>query len=133
MAGTPHNIDRFKTAELLGFLAPTQNAMDSVSNRDFALELLFNISTTMMHVSRISEELILWSSYEFRFIQMSDEYATTSSIMPQKKNPDVPELLRGKTGRVYGNLISLLTIMKSLPLILLLILDVFQVVFLDYS
>lgn len=116
MAGTPHNIDRFKTAELLGFLAPTQNAMDSVSNRDFALELLFNISTTMMHVSRISEELILWSSYEFRFIQMSDEYATTSSIMPQKKNPDVPELLRGKTGRVYGNLISLLTIMKSLPL-----------------
>ena len=114
MAGTPHNIDRFKTAELLGFLAPTQNAMDSVSNRDFALELLFNISTTMMHVSRISEELILWSSYEFRFIQMSDEYATTSSIMPQKKNPDVPELLRGKTGRVYGNLISLLTIMKSL-------------------
>ncbi len=93
--------------------------MDSVSNRDFALELLFNISTTMMHVSRISEELILWSSYEFRFIQMSDEYATTSSIMPQKKNPDVPELLRGKTGRVYGNLISLLTIMKSEFLILL--------------
>ncbi|RXI27643.1 argininosuccinate lyase [Aliarcobacter trophiarum] len=116
MAGTPHNIDRFKTAELLGFYAPTQNAMDSVSNRDFALELLFNISTTMMHISRISEELILWCSYEFRFIQMSDEYATTSSIMPQKKNPDVPELLRGKTGRVYGNLISLLTIMKSLPL-----------------
>ena len=116
MAGTPHNIDRFKTAELLGFKAPTQNAMDSVSNRDFALELLFNISTTMMHISRISEELILWSSYEFRFIQMSDMYATTSSIMPQKKNPDVPELLRGKTGRVYGNLISLFTVMKSLPL-----------------
>lgn len=116
LAGTPHNIDRFKTAELLGFCAPTQNAMDTVSNRDFALELLFNISTTMMHISRISEELILWSSYEFRFIQMSDEYATTSSIMPQKKNPDVPELLRGKTGRVYGNLISLLTVMKSLPL-----------------
>ncbi|MDX4037575.1 argininosuccinate lyase [Aliarcobacter skirrowii] len=116
LAGTPHNIDRFKTAELLGFYAPTQNAMDSVSNRDFALELLFNISTTMMHISRISEELILWSSYEFRFVQMSDMYATTSSIMPQKKNPDVPELLRGKTGRVYGNLISLLTVMKSLPL-----------------
>ena len=96
LAGTPHNIDRFKTAELLGFYAPTQNAMDSVSNRDFALELLFNISTTMMHISRISEELILWSSYEFRFVQMSDMYATTSSIMPQKKNPDVPELLRGK-------------------------------------
>lgn len=116
LAGTPHNIDRFKTAELLGFCAPTQNAMDTVSNRDFALELLFNISTTMMHISRISEELILWSSYEFRFIRMSDMYATTSSIMPQKKNPDVPELLRGKTGRVYGNLISLLTVMKSLPL-----------------
>lgn len=116
LAGTPHNIDRNKTSELLGFIAPTQNAMDSVSNRDFALELLFNISTTMMHISRISEELILWSSYEFGFIKMSDEYATTSSIMPQKKNPDVPELLRGKTGRVYGNLISLLTVMKSLPL-----------------
>ncbi|WP_418185231.1 argininosuccinate lyase [Aliarcobacter vitoriensis] len=116
LAGTPHNIDRFKTAELLGFTAPTQNAMDSVSNRDFALELLFNISTTMMHISRISEELILWSSYEFQFVRMSDEYATTSSIMPQKKNPDVPELLRGKTGRVYGNLISLLTVMKGLPL-----------------
>ncbi|HJE03249.1 Argininosuccinate lyase 1 [Aliarcobacter thereius] len=116
LAGTPHNIDRFKTAELLGFTAPTQNAMDSVSNRDFALEILFNISTCMMHISRISEELILWSSYEFGFVKMSDMYATTSSIMPQKKNPDVPELLRGKTGRVYGNLISLLTVMKSLPL-----------------
>jgi len=116
LAGTPHNIDRFKTAELLGFQAPSQNAMDSVSNRDFALEILFNIATTMMHISRISEELILWSSYEFKFIKISDEYATTSSIMPQKKNPDVPELLRGKTGRVYGNLISLLTLMKSLPL-----------------
>jgi len=116
LAGTPHNIDRFKTSELLGFYAPTQNAMDTVSNRDFALELLFNISTTMMHISRISEELILWSSYEFGFVKISDIYATTSSIMPQKKNPDVPELLRGKTGRVYGNLISLLTVMKSLPL-----------------
>ncbi|WP_198305513.1 argininosuccinate lyase [Arcobacter vandammei] len=116
LAGTPHPIDRFKTAELLGFKAPSQNAMDTVSNRDFALEILFNISTTMMHISRISEELILWSSYEFGFVKMSDMYATTSSIMPQKKNPDVPELLRGKTGRVYGNLISLLTVMKSLPL-----------------
>ncbi|WP_418180271.1 argininosuccinate lyase [Aliarcobacter lanthieri] len=116
LAGTPHNIDRFKTSKFLGFTAPTSNAMDSVSNRDFALEILFNIATTMMHISRISEELILWSSYEFRFVRMSDEYATTSSIMPQKKNPDVPELLRGKTGRVYGNLISLLTVMKSLPL-----------------
>ncbi len=116
LAGTPHNIDRFKTAELLGFDSPTDCALDTSSNRDFALEILFNISTSMMHISRISEELILWSSYEFGFVKMSDEYATTSSIMPQKKNPDVPELLRGKTGRVYGNLISLLTVMKGLPL-----------------
>ncbi len=116
LAGTPHNIDRFYTSELLGFTNPTANAMDSVSNRDFALEMLFNISTTMMHISRISEELITWSSYEFQFLKMSEEYATTSSIMPQKKNPDVPELLRGKTGRVYGSLISLLTVMKGLPL-----------------
>lgn len=116
LAGTPHNINRELTAQALGFTAPTLNAMDTVSNRDFALEILFNISTTMMHISRISEELILWSSYEFQFVRMSDQYATTSSIMPQKKNPDVPELLRGKTGRVYGNLISLLTVMKGLPL-----------------
>ncbi len=116
LAGTPHNIDRFKTAELLGFTAPSNCALDSSSNRDFALEILFNIATSMMHISRISEELILWSSYEFQFVRMSDEYATTSSIMPQKKNPDVPELLRGKTGRVYGNLIGLLTVMKGLPL-----------------
>ena len=116
LAGTPHNIDRFKTAELLGFNAPTVSALDTSSNRDFALEILFNISTAVMHISRLSEELILWSSYEFGFVRMSDEYATTSSIMPQKKNPDVPELLRGKTGRVYGNLISLLTVMKGLPL-----------------
>ncbi|MEA3354673.1 MAG: argininosuccinate lyase [Campylobacterota bacterium] len=116
LAGTPHNIDRFKTSELLGFDAPTPCALDTSSNRDFALDILYNISTTMMHISRISEELILWSSYEFGFVRMSDEYATTSSIMPQKKNPDVPELLRGKTGRVYGNLIGLLTVMKGLPL-----------------
>ncbi|QKF81353.1 argininosuccinate lyase [Halarcobacter ebronensis] len=116
LAGTPHNIDRFLTSQTLGFISPTANAMDSVSDRDFALEILFNISTSMMHVSRIAEELILWSSYEFQFVRMSDEYATTSSIMPQKKNPDVPELLRGKTGRVYGNLISLFTVMKGLPL-----------------
>jgi len=116
LAGTPHNIDRFKTSELLGFSFPTACALDTSSNRDFALEILFNISTTMMHISRISEELILWSSYEFGFVRMSDEYATTSSIMPQKKNPDVPELLRGKTGRVYGNLMGLLTVMKGLPL-----------------
>ncbi len=116
LAGTPHNINREKTSKLLGFEAPTSHAMDTVSDRDFALEILFNISTSMMHISRISEELILWSSYEFQFIKISDEYATTSSIMPQKKNPDIPELLRGKTGRVYGNLISLLTVMKGLPL-----------------
>ncbi|MEA2018287.1 MAG: argininosuccinate lyase [Campylobacterota bacterium] len=116
LAGTPHNIDRYKTAELLGFDAPTACALDTSSNRDFALEILFNISTSMMHISRISEELILWSSYEFGFVKMSDEYATTSSIMPQKKNPDVPELLRGKTGRCFGNLVSLLTVMKGLPL-----------------
>ncbi len=116
LAGTPHNIDRFKSCELLGFKEPTISALDTVSDRDFALEILFNISTCMMHISRISEELILWSSYEFQFVKMSDEYATTSSIMPQKKNPDVPELLRGKTGRVFGNLISLLTVMKGLPL-----------------
>lgn len=116
LAGTPHNIDRFKTSDLLGFAKPTSCALDTVSDRDFALEILFNISTAMMHISRISEELILWSSYEFQFLRMSDEYATTSSIMPQKKNPDVPELLRGKTGRVYGNLISLFTVMKGLPL-----------------
>ncbi|AXX91723.1 argininosuccinate lyase [Malaciobacter molluscorum LMG 25693] len=116
LAGTPHNINRESTSKQLGFTSPTINAMDSVSDRDFALEILFNISTTMMHVSRISEELVTWSSYEFQFVKMSDEYATTSSIMPQKKNPDVPELLRGKTGRTYGNLISLLTVMKGLPL-----------------
>jgi argininosuccinate lyase len=116
LAGTPHNIDRYKSAELLGFDSPTISALDTVSDRDFALEILFNIATSIMHISRLSEELILWSSYEFSFVRMSDEYATTSSIMPQKKNPDVPELLRGKTGRVYGNLISLLTVMKGLPL-----------------
>ncbi len=116
LAGTAHNIDRFKTASLLGFKTPCANAQDGVSDRDFALEILFNISTLSMHISRISEELILWSSYEFDFIKISDEYATTSSIMPQKKNPDVPELLRGKSGRIYGNLFALLTVMKSLPL-----------------
>ncbi|WP_421716256.1 argininosuccinate lyase [Arcobacter arenosus] len=116
LAGTPHNINRESTSQKLGFNSPTAHAMDTVSDRDFALEILFNISTSMMHISRISEELVTWSSYEFQFVRMSDEYATTSSIMPQKKNPDVPELLRGKTGRVYGNLISLLTVMKGLPL-----------------
>jgi argininosuccinate lyase len=116
LAGTPHKIDRVKTAELLGFESVSENCLDTVSDRDFALEILFNISTSMMHVSRFAEELVLWSSYEFKFITLSDEYSTGSSIMPQKKNPDVPELLRGKTGRVNGNLISLLTVLKGLPL-----------------
>ena len=116
LAGTPHNINREMTAKTLGFDSVSINCLDTVSDRDFALEILFNISTLMMHISRLSEEIILWSSYEFRFVELSDEYSTGSSIMPQKKNPDVPELLRGKTGRVYGNLIGLLTVMKGLPL-----------------
>lgn len=116
MAGTPYPTDRHFSAELLGFKEPTVNAMDSVSDRDFACEILFHISMLMMHLSRLAEEMILWSSYEFKFITISDAYATGSSIMPQKKNPDVPELIRGKTGRVYGNLMGLLTVMKGLPL-----------------
>ncbi|HEY9129146.1 MAG TPA: argininosuccinate lyase [Sulfurovum sp.] len=116
LAGTPHPIDRKITAERLGFNAPTLNCLDTVSDRDFALEILFNISAMMMHMSRLSEELILWSASEFKWITLSDRHATGSSIMPQKKNPDIPELLRGKTGRVNGNLISLLTVMKGLPL-----------------
>ncbi|BAF69771.1 argininosuccinate lyase [Nitratiruptor sp. SB155-2] len=116
LAGTPHPIDREMTAQELGFDAPTINCLDTVSDRDFALEILFNIATMFMHISRLSEELILWSSYEFGFVTLSDEYSTGSSIMPQKKNPDVPELLRGKTGRAYGNLMALLTVMKGLPL-----------------
>jgi argininosuccinate lyase len=116
LAGTPHDIDRFATAKELGFNEPTINCLDTVSDRDFALEILFNSATLAMHMSRISEELIIWSTSEFAFVTISDKYATGSSIMPQKKNPDVPELIRGKTGRMYGNLISLLTVMKGLPL-----------------
>jgi len=116
LAGTPHPISREITAQKLGFDEPTLNCLDTVSDRDFALEILFNISTMMMHISRLSEELILWSASEFRWITLSDRHATGSSIMPQKKNPDIPELLRGKTGRVNGNLVSLLTVMKGLPL-----------------
>jgi argininosuccinate lyase len=116
LAGTSHNIDREITSKRLGFKAPTLNCLDSTSDRDFALDILYNISIMMMHISRLSEELILWSSSEFGFITLNDSHATGSSIMPQKKNPDIPELLRGKSGRVYGNLISLLTVMKSLPL-----------------
>ena len=116
LAGTPHPISREITSEKLGFTAPTLNCLDTVSDRDFALEILFNISTMMMHISRLSEELIFWSASEFGWVTLSDRHATGSSIMPQKKNPDIPELLRGKTGRVNGNLISLLTVMKGLPL-----------------
>ncbi len=116
LAGTPHPIDRKATAESLGFTAPSLNCLDTVSDRDFALEILFNISTLMMHMSRLSEELILWSAAEFKWVTLSDRHATGSSIMPQKKNPDIPELLRGKTGRVNGNLVALLTVMKGLPL-----------------
>lgn len=116
LAGTPHPVDRDMTAEILGFDSVSVNCLDTVSDRDFALEILFNISTMMMHISRLSEELVMWSSYEFGFVELSDEYSTGSSIMPQKKNPDVPELLRGKTGRVYGSLMGLLTVMKGLPL-----------------
>jgi len=116
LAGTPHPIDREFTAKELGFKEPSINCLDTVSDRDFALEILFNISTMMMHISRLSEEIILWSSAEFKFITLSDKHATGSSIMPQKKNPDIPELLRGKTGRVNGNLVALLTVMKGLPL-----------------
>ncbi len=116
LAGTPHPIDREFTAKALGFYAPTLNCLDTVSDRDFALDMLYNISVLMMHISRLSEELILWSTSEFNFITLSDAHATGSSIMPQKKNPDIPELLRGKSGRAYGNLMGLLTVMKSLPL-----------------
>jgi len=116
LAGSPYPTDREYEAKLLGFDSVSINCLDTVSDRDFALEILFNISTMMMHISRLSEEIILWSSSEFGFVELSDEYSTSSSIMPQKKNPDVPELLRGKTGRVNGNLISLLTVLKGLPL-----------------
>ena len=115
MAGTPYGNDREMMARELGFLAPTLNAMDSVSDRDFALDLLYDLSVLAMHISRFAEELVLWSSYEFRYIMLADAYATGSSIMPQKKNPDVPELLRGKSGRVFGNLFALLVVMKGLP------------------
>lgn len=115
LAGTPYGNDREFLAQNLGFAKPTLNAMDSVSDRDFALDMLYSLSMIMMHLSRVAEELVLWSSSEFKFISLSDAYATGSSIMPQKKNPDVPELLRGKSGRVYGSLIGLLSVMKGLP------------------
>ncbi len=116
LAGTTFPIDRERSAELLGFSAVYQNSMDAVSDRDFILEFLSASSILMMHMSRFAEEIILWSSQEFRFVEMDDTFSTGSSIMPQKKNPDMAELIRGKTGRVYGNLFSLLTILKGLPL-----------------
>ena len=116
LAGTTFPIDREYVAEQLGFAGVTRNSLDSVSDRDFALEFCAASSILMMHLSRLSEELILWSSADFAFIELTDAFCTGSSIMPQKKNPDVPELVRGKTGRVYGNLMALLTLMKSLPL-----------------
>ena len=116
LAGTTYPIDRFMTARDLGFAGPMGNSLDGVSDRDYALEFLSALSILMMHLSRFSEEVILWCSWEFKFIELDDAYATGSSIMPQKKNPDVAELVRGKTGRVYGDLMSLLTAMKGLPL-----------------
>ena len=116
LAGTTYPLDRNWVAEELGFSKITQNSLDAVSDRDFAIEALSCSSIIMMHLSRFCEELILWSTDEFRFVEMDDAYSTGSSIMPQKKNPDVAELIRGKTGRVYGDLIALLTVMKGLPL-----------------
>ena len=116
LAGTTFPIDRRFVAEQLGFDRVYENSLDAVSDRDFIVEFLAHASLIMMHLSRLSEELILWSSTEFRFIELDDAFCTGSSIMPQKKNPDVPELVRGKTGRVYGHLIGLLTVLKSLPL-----------------
>ncbi len=116
LAGTTYPLDREFSAELLHFTGPTLNSMDSVSDRDYLIELLSALSTIMMHLSRFSEEIIIWNSNEYRFIELDDAYSTGSSIMPQKKNPDIAELVRGKTGRVYGALMSLLTTMKGLPL-----------------
>ena len=116
LAGTTYNTDRNFLAEELGFSKLCENAMDAVSDRDFALEFLSNCSILMMHLSRFCEELVVWSSSEFSFVEMDDAYSTGSSIMPQKKNPDIAELIRGKTGRTYGNMITLFTIMKSLTL-----------------
>ena len=116
LAGTTYPIDRFETASLLGFDGPMANSLDGVSDRDYVIELLSALSMVMMHLSRFSEEIILWCSWEFKFIELDDAYSTGSSIMPQKKNPDVAELVRGKTGRVYGSLVTLLTVMKALPL-----------------
>ncbi len=116
LAGTTYPLDRDYTASLLGFAGPTLNSMDSVSDRDYLIEFLAALSTVMMHLSRFSEEIIIWNSNEYQFVEIDDAYSTGSSIMPQKKNPDIAELVRGKTGRVYGALMSLLTTMKGIPL-----------------
>jgi len=116
LAGTTYPLDREYTAELLGFYGPTLNSMDGVSDRDYLIEFLSAASTIMMHLSRFCEEVIIWNSNEYRFVELDDAYSTGSSIMPQKKNPDIAELVRGKTGRVYGALISILTAMKGIPL-----------------
>ena len=116
LAGTTYPLDREYTASLLGFEGPTMNSMDSVADRDYLIEFLSALSTVMMHLSRFSEEIIIWNSNEYKFIEIDDAYSTGSSIMPQKKNPDIAELVRGKTGRVYGALMSLLTTMKGIPL-----------------
>lgn len=116
LAGTTYPLDRACTADLLGFYGPTLNSMDSVSDRDYIIELLSALSTIAMHLSRFSEEIIIWNSNEYRFVEIDDAYSTGSSIMPQKKNPDIAELVRGKTGRVYGALVSILTTMKGIPL-----------------
>lgn len=116
LAGTTYPLDRMYTAKLLGFDGPTLNSMDGVSDRDYLIELLSALSMVMMHLSRFSEEVIIWNSNEYQFVEIDDAYSTGSSIMPQKKNPDIAELVRGKTGRVYGSLMSLLTTMKGIPL-----------------
>lgn len=116
LAGTTYPLDRSYTASLLGFEGPTLNSMDSVSDRDYLIELLSALSTIMMHLSRFSEEIIIWNSNEYRFVELDDAFSTGSSIMPQKKNPDIAELVRGKTGRVYGALMAMLTTMKGIPL-----------------
>lgn len=116
LASTTYPIDRVLVSDLLGFTEPTQNSLDGVSDRDFCIELASAVATLMMHLSRFSEEIILWCSWEFKFIELDDAYSTGSSIMPQKKNPDITELIRGKTGRAIGNLTTLLTMMKGLPL-----------------
>ena len=116
LAGTTYPLDREYTASLLNFDGPTLNSMDSVSDRDYVIELMSALSTIMMHLSRFCEEIIIWNSNEYRFVNIDDSYSTGSSIMPQKKNPDIAELIRGKTGRVYGALTSILTTMKGIPL-----------------